>query len=585
MSKTVILVHGTFAAPKPGVTQWYELGKEHDGGFVNLLERAVREQGDPSPIEWRVFSWSGANVHEERLAAAEALYAEIKAVQAASPADDLFLIAHSHGGNVGLKALELLWRRSDEAGRVFDALLRAVGIELLTAEAAASHVIASSPTLSGLSVPLRKFLNNAAMFLSLLVRLQGRVPAKGSDPASQERWLAATRRSPLVGRFLEPFSMRWSAERRPSVHLITLGTPFFQKVWKPPPSWRSPRVWLFRPAAAGLAAAALCSVIWAVSIGLAALGAMTAIPVSSIQQIWMVASIILYLVAVFVRGQHRRGDTNLYFDIDSAFGAILDRATRLPWRISVIHAGLLDEALLALSAEPLIFAELAPRLRKPLAPQLSWRLTGNIAGQQSPFLPGIGDLAKFGRLTARLAVQWGYNVTVGLAFRFFGWVTALLAHQLLLRALLRSINTGGTGIPEDELRDARIDVVSIPSLKTFFEQEVWDATQALVDEPPAQLTTADRRAQWGFLWDRELLTAELSESQIWKRISPAIPLIRKHRGAEFDDELWLQRVSVAVEERLREASGLVPLNHSGYYSNRKVIRKLSELLSNVRDSN
>ena len=42
-------------------------------------------------------------------------YAEIRALLAVSPTDELFIIAHSHGGNVALKALELLWRSEPEA--------------------------------------------------------------------------------------------------------------------------------------------------------------------------------------------------------------------------------------------------------------------------------------------------------------------------------------------------------------------------------------------------------------------------------------------------------------------------------------
>jgi|RhiMetdeSRZDD1v2_1073273.scaffolds.fasta_scaffold548547_2 triacylglycerol esterase/lipase EstA (alpha/beta hydrolase family) len=122
MSKTIVVVHRTFAASKEGVTQWYELGKDHKNSFMNQVEAAVRSRGDVSSITWRVFRWSGANVHRQRLAAAEALYAEIRALLAASPTDELFLIAHSHGGNMALKALELLWRREPEAESVFEAL-------------------------------------------------------------------------------------------------------------------------------------------------------------------------------------------------------------------------------------------------------------------------------------------------------------------------------------------------------------------------------------------------------------------------------------------------------------------------------
>src|SRR5262245_45747362 len=102
MSKTIVVVHGTFAASKEGVTQWYELGKDHKHSFMNQVEAAVRSRGDVSSITWRVFRWSGANVHGQRLAAAEALYAEIRALLAASPTDELFLMSPSGNGRKSL---------------------------------------------------------------------------------------------------------------------------------------------------------------------------------------------------------------------------------------------------------------------------------------------------------------------------------------------------------------------------------------------------------------------------------------------------------------------------------------------------
>ena len=108
---------------------------------------------------------------------------------------------------------------------------------------------------------------------------------------------------------------------------------------------------------------------------------------------------------------------------------------------------------------------------------------------------------------------------------------------------------------------------------------MWDATQALVAEAPVRPTAADRHAKWGFLWDSDLLARGVETSQIWKRLSAAIPRDTQNQGAQLHDQLRLQQISLALEERLREASGLVPLNHSGYYSNQKVIEEVAEMLS------
>lgn len=571
MAKSAILIHGTFAGKRTGVTQWYELGREDNGSFINRLEAALREKGVLEPITWHVFSWSGANTHRERLLAAETLYALIRDVLATSEGSELILLAHSHGGNVALKALELLWRRGAEGERVFDLLLRAVGIERVLVDRVPSHVIASDPRLSDVSLGLRTFLKSVVLLLTLSLRFQARGPRNG-DAKDQERWLAAARRSFLVGVLLEPFCVRWSAERRSPVHLMTMGTPFFQKAWNPQPSFKSARAWLARIAVAALVATALCGAGWVIFKS-------HSIPPSgtALLQVWLWSVGVVLGLGLIFRLQQQRTDTNVYFNIHPGYGGDEFRVSELPWRLSVIQAGLLDEALLTLSAEPLILAELAPRLTRPLTPRLSWALPADATGDHSGIIPlSPQHLLK---QAVTLAGQWIYNATIGFALRLLGWIATFVAHQFLLRTLLRSIKSGGFGIPEREFNDARVTVVPIPSLDAFFRQQMWDATRALVEEAPVRPTTADRHAQWGFLWDEELLGAEVRSSPTWKRVSAALPHLKRERGAHFEDEVALQRVTVALEERLREASGLVPLNHSGYYSNQKVIGKLSEWIA------
>src|SRR5258707_1278878 len=106
MTRVGILIHGTFAGPKAGVKQWYEFGRQEEGSFINRLEADLRNRGDLIPMTWHVFSWSGANTHSDRLLAAEDLYRLIEEVLQTSSASQLVLLAHSHGGNVALKALE-----------------------------------------------------------------------------------------------------------------------------------------------------------------------------------------------------------------------------------------------------------------------------------------------------------------------------------------------------------------------------------------------------------------------------------------------------------------------------------------------
>jgi hypothetical protein len=105
----VMLIHGTWNSPTPGEVKWYESG----GAFAKKLAR--RLEGSPlAGAVWRRccgngcnFSWSGDNTHDARLEAAEKLSATLLGIRVADPKARIHLVAHSHGGNIVLKALEL----------------------------------------------------------------------------------------------------------------------------------------------------------------------------------------------------------------------------------------------------------------------------------------------------------------------------------------------------------------------------------------------------------------------------------------------------------------------------------------------
>jgi len=53
------------------------------------------------------FEWSGANSHEGRIAAGEELARRLMQLKQERPGDPICIIAHSHGGNVALKAIDV----------------------------------------------------------------------------------------------------------------------------------------------------------------------------------------------------------------------------------------------------------------------------------------------------------------------------------------------------------------------------------------------------------------------------------------------------------------------------------------------
>lgn len=110
IKETIIIVHGTFAGPKPGSTQWYQPARDNDCGvFVTKLDLALQKRGslarcwahcsDQSPI----FHWTGDNSWIARASAASTLSNYVAKLR--NEGWICHVIAHSHGGNVVLDAL------------------------------------------------------------------------------------------------------------------------------------------------------------------------------------------------------------------------------------------------------------------------------------------------------------------------------------------------------------------------------------------------------------------------------------------------------------------------------------------------
>src|ERR1700736_478189 len=109
--ETVIIVHGTFAAPQPGESRWYQPseGLAATKGFVAKLDAALQERGSQARC-WahcsqgdRGFHWSGENSWVARTRAAAELGSYVLNLQKNGWC--CHIVAHSHGGNVVLEAL------------------------------------------------------------------------------------------------------------------------------------------------------------------------------------------------------------------------------------------------------------------------------------------------------------------------------------------------------------------------------------------------------------------------------------------------------------------------------------------------
>lgn len=98
-----IIIHGTWGAD----SAWYM----PKGDFFEALEQTVSKK-DSSVVAFR---WSGGAGHESRVKAAHNL---VKLIRTYHPSVALYIIAHSHGGNVATLASRMLEEAQDNKHRI-----------------------------------------------------------------------------------------------------------------------------------------------------------------------------------------------------------------------------------------------------------------------------------------------------------------------------------------------------------------------------------------------------------------------------------------------------------------------------------
>jgi hypothetical protein len=112
--ETVILVHGTYAAPVPGTHQWYQPPEDpaDDSAFVAKLDAALQRHGSNARC-WahlgghhEAFHWTSENSWLARSVAAAKLATYVHNLTKVGWT--CHLVAHSHGGNVLLDSYPIL---------------------------------------------------------------------------------------------------------------------------------------------------------------------------------------------------------------------------------------------------------------------------------------------------------------------------------------------------------------------------------------------------------------------------------------------------------------------------------------------
>jgi hypothetical protein len=123
LKETVILVHGTWAAPVEGTQQWYERISvpTAEKSFAAKLNAALEQHGSGARCwkhchqDEKIFSWLGANNWIERTRAAARLGRYVRSLR--EEGWTCHIVAHSHGGNVVAEAVPAILRSGPRGGR------------------------------------------------------------------------------------------------------------------------------------------------------------------------------------------------------------------------------------------------------------------------------------------------------------------------------------------------------------------------------------------------------------------------------------------------------------------------------------
>ncbi|GJP76655.1 hypothetical protein CLOP_g7068, partial [Closterium sp. NIES-67] len=377
----VIVIHGTFdAPPADGAATWYQPPAPGEQNFCRKLSRLLAGGPIGEDAVWRElpcsalpgipypFHWDGTNTHAGRVTAAMKLHNMIDRIAQNDPAARIHLVAHSHGGNVLLKTIELYMEKLGR--RPKDEWHPAVARQFWAAHRRSYELIKKWRLID--------LCRSWWRFFPLLVVYRGfsgqkTVGVKEQYPWAYAKWLDSLLGLPAVRqrRFLS-FRHATSPITNALGALVFLGTPFYIKKWQ-----HHGLLWLVASTTLSVGLMFIFIMgytsLWQILVLLAA-GRPEDFYTRSGPHLlillhFLIATGIMLLVLV-KQIMDAMGNTvfysgNLYhnptFDWSPAMSAL------------VIHAGKMDEASLALSMEPITRAYVFPHLTK-LLKQTPWAL-------------------------------------------------------------------------------------------------------------------------------------------------------------------------------------------------------------------
>ncbi|HZF31069.1 MAG TPA: hypothetical protein VE907_18285 [Gammaproteobacteria bacterium] len=552
MKHRVFLVHGTWGRSE---TAWYHSSSAPTSFQAKLKAALARKGIRPEDVVFVPFEWKGENTHADRLEAAASLASKL-VEQRTQDADTRFhFVAHSHGGNVVLKAIEiylndLAWVDVPQLIDTRDIV--EVSLEFLRDHAAGKYRLHSDKELN-------RLVGRLADTLEVIdQRRNKRLRIGIADGSIWDLERSALRH--ILGRlFTHVYSL---PEHHRIGTIVTLGTPFYEKRWTLGAAERGVN-WLFHrmfflPAVAGptyfciiVLGALAAATPWVSWIGFNPLNwPWLLLAIGGLASLWFAYSFAKLDTPELPR------DTNVYFDeaVIPYYVHVVEPIKLC--RVLNVHASYLDEAYCVLSAYPLLSVAITKRLANIVRPRF-WEF-------KRPS-PDVG----FWRLSPPALMRRKLKELARIAIaitKAIAYPVRLAAHAASARYLARRIaidlRVFGYGLPPDESH--RRSSVSVENVlrKPYFETHVLDLGRVLSVLPPSAVDPS----RFAFLWN---------DDDLVKRVQDSI-LVRGIDHAPTSEEC---RKLVALEERVREFFGVVGLRHSMYYDNDVVINAVAEFLA------
>jgi hypothetical protein len=399
----VQIIHGTWNPPSTQEPRWHQSSSTDSNNFAARLDALLGQYGMSGAV-WRKwqegeasFAWSGANQHADRIEAGDRLFKTWLDLLEHDPAARIHIVAHSHGANVTLRALErYLEYLSSQAALVFNRVLNAC----LHAEPSKAITIALAEMFGEHATVIheqsRHILDELQKLGSYLHRSGRNLKPKDwrrierGDSVWFDRFPDDMRplripddmtplRTVRTSTWVE-FRKAWIGSRGTNRigALVFLGAPFFRKVWKLT-NWWSPaniiRIIVDAIVSVFLGvfiAYAFFSVLWLLLSPFTFIFGYGSLynPNPLEWPLWLqvVVGVFAFWLTVaffleFLKAIHRA--INLYFDEERLGRSPID-GDNVPFDTLVIHAEMLDEVVLGFSAEPLVYGALRPQMHAVL---------------------------------------------------------------------------------------------------------------------------------------------------------------------------------------------------------------------------